>query len=199
MAIDVPMPRRDDPAVPGSFKARTLEQHMHAMLFLLNYLAYVQDSEFEISRAHPRPAGAGTGVVRGDGYGWAAQCADELRNTRPSDAPGVVAAILVQDHKWCQQSGFDPTANFYLANATPLLDALCPAEHRDEAGVVLAKFWDEIVRHDQPSLTEAAVRFPIATVHVTAAMAAAVFAQQDAEQRLLNQLELTSKLERLLA
>ena len=204
MAADVPMPREDDPAGPGAYRARVVEQHMHATLFLLNYLAHVEDSGFEVFREDSGTLGGVTGVVRDDGYGWGAQCADELRNTRPSDAAGVAAAILDHAHRWCELSTFTatpltPTADFLCTNAIPLLDALCPAEHRTEADMLLRKFWNEMVWHDHSSLQEAATRYPIATIHIAAAMTAAVFAEQGPQHRLLNQLELTNELQRILA
>jgi hypothetical protein len=52
---------------------------------------------------------------------------------------------------------------------------MCPPEHLDRALDVLKMFWDEIVFKRPPTIHETAARYPIATLHVTAAMTAGLF------------------------
>jgi hypothetical protein len=108
---------------------------------------------------------------------WAELATDEIRHIRPSDASGVATWIIGQGHEWCQESGFDPTANSTRDGATPLLHALCPTEHVEHALDVLDMFWQEIVFHRPPSIEETAARYPVATLHVAAAMTGALFAE----------------------
>lgn len=77
--------------------------------------------------------------------------------------------------EWCQESGFDPSANLSRAVATPLLHAMCPPEHLSRALEVLDMFWLEVVEQRPPSIRETAARYLIATLHVAAAMTAGLF------------------------
>lgn len=192
MAMDVPIPRKDAPAGPMAYYARVIEQGLHANLFLLNYVGFVADGGFDVpleqfapqrddetdEQYEQRRTAARTQVeVQAATGNWKDLCADELRLTKPSDAGEVAKNIIGEGFEWCRDSGFDPSANGYRDGATPLLDALCPAEHRKRAGEVLDMFWNEMVVNRPPSIEETAARYPIATIHVAGAMTAWLFSE----------------------
>lgn len=194
MAPDEPMPAKDGPAGPRAHYARKIEQGLHGVLFLLNYIAFVADGGFDVPDEHFAPrredeseqdhadrikAATLLAQAQAAAGNWAQLCADELRHIRPSDAGAVAEFMIAQGHKWCRESGFDHTANQLCRGALPLLEALCPASHLPRAREVVDMFWWEIVERRPPSIAETARRYPIATIHVAAAMTGWLFSQPE--------------------
>lgn len=192
VATNAPIPHTAGPSTPAPYRGRALTQALHANLFLLNYVAFVADGGFDVpveyfapraedetdEEYQKRRTATRTLVEAQAAAGsWKDLCAEELRQVKPSDAGKVAIHILGQGFDWCRESGFDPTANGYRDGATPLLDALCPTEHRQTAGMVLDTFWRQIALKQPPSIEETAARHPIATIHVAAAMTAWLFSE----------------------
>lgn len=196
MAADIPMPtlRPDLPKSDSKqhrYWTRVVEHQLHGVQLLWNYVAFVDQGGFNVPSEHFGPrrddepdeqyqqrvaAARALKEVQAAAGTWAELATDEIGHIRPSDAGGVAMWIIGQGHDWCRESGFDATANDYRDGASPLLDALCPAEHRQRAAEVLNMFWEEIVFHRPPSIEETATRYPIATLHVAAAMTGGLFA-----------------------
>lgn len=192
MARDQAMPSVDGPAGPAAYHQRVLDNALHATLFLLNYVAFIADGGFDvpIERFAPQRADETDETYRsrrdaarlqvelqaaaGD---WAQLCAEEISHIRPSDAAAVATFIIAQGAVWCRESSFDPSANGFRDGATPLLEALCPAEHRQQAFDVLDTYWADIGVHRPPPIEQTAGRDPIATIHVAAAMTGWLFSE----------------------
>jgi hypothetical protein len=197
MAPDVAMPVKHAHLPEGHaeqrwYWRRVLEQYLHGVQFLFNYISFVADGGFDVPAEHFAPqredetdeqyqqrreVGRLLTEVQAAAGSWAELAVDEVRHIRPSDAGAVAMWMIGQGHEWCQESGFDPSANLYRAVATPLLHAMCPPEHLSRAMEVLDMFWQEIVDRRPPSIDETAVRYPIATLHVAAAMSAGLFGE----------------------
>ncbi|MFD7161161.1 hypothetical protein ACFV9C_41710 [Kribbella sp. NPDC059898] len=181
MAEDVVLPTQ---ASERELHRRVLEQVLRTNMFLLNYLSYVEDGGFNVpGRTEPRRTHESIEVfemrrellrqqvaVQARFGTWKELCAEELQRTAPSDAGAVALNLLSIGNRWCQDSGFDPTADDYRDGARPLLAAMCPDEHQDRGNDVLDMFWNEIVFHRDPAIEETVARYPIATIHATAAM-----------------------------
>lgn len=196
MAPDVAMPIKYAHLPDGHprqfpYWKRVLEQYLHGVQFLFNYLAFV-DGRFDVPAEHFAPQREDETdeqyqqrreVVRllketqAAAGSWAELAVEEMRTIRPSDAGAVALWLIGQSHEWCQESEFDPSANLSREVATPLLHAMCPAEHLSRALEVLDMFWLEAVEKRRPSIRETATRYPIATLHVAAAMTAGLFGE----------------------
>jgi hypothetical protein len=186
------------PADPNSleYERRDFERHARGKMFLLNYLQYADDGGF----SHP-----GHGAPRKDDETveqyeerrdltrrqvelqallgtWAEQAAEDLRYIMPSDAYPVAGAILGQGYRWCQAAGFQfgPEPDDMRAGAGPLLDAMCPPEHRAAAEDALIGFWVAMkLGPDQDPIQLAAETHPLATIHVAAAITAWMYRQPE--------------------
>ncbi|MET9265307.1 hypothetical protein [Amycolatopsis sp. NPDC004079] len=199
MAPDVAMPFKHAHLPDGHprqfpYWQRVLEQYLHGVQFLLTYLAFVDDGGVGVSAVHVEPQReCETGEqyrqrrdavrmfngARAEAGSWSELAAEEMRTIRPSDAGAVALWLIGQSHEWCQESGFYPRMNLHRAAASPLLHAMCPLEHLSRALEVLDMFWLEAVEERPPSVRETAARYPIATLHVTAAMTAGLFGEPD--------------------
>lgn len=197
MAADVAMPVKYAHLPEGHprqhpYWQRVLEQYLHGVQFLLNYIAFVDDGGFDVPAKHFEPQREDetdeqyqkrrdavrlikeTQAAAGS---WAELAVDEVRHIRPSDAGAVATWMIGRSFEWCQESGFDPSANLSRAVAIPLLHAMCPTEHLSRALEVLDMFWQEVVDKRPPSIEETATRYPIAILHVAAAMTAGLFGE----------------------
>lgn len=190
MAEDIARPTETESL---QYHRRTLEWSLHGNLFLMNYLSYVEDGGFSVP-GHGKPRAADETAeeyvalrdakralveVQAAAGTWAELCVEELRHIMPSDAASIAAALLGHGFSWCTASGFDPTPNAMRAGATPLLDAVCPWEHRDQAGEVLTVIWGGMVTDQVAVVGTAAAVHPIATIHVAAAITAWLYSQPD--------------------
>ncbi|SRR6266567_5738504 len=199
MAPDVAMPVKYAHLPDGHprqfpYWKRVLEQYLHGVQFLFNYLAFVEDGGFDVPAEHLAPRREDETVeqyqqrhevvrlikeTQAAAGSWAEFGVEEVRSIRPADAGAVALWLIGQSHEWCQESGFDPSANLSRAVATPLLHAMCPPEHLSRALEVLDMFWLEVVEKRPPSIRETAARYPVATLHVAAAMTAGLFGEPD--------------------
>jgi hypothetical protein len=192
MARDVPMPPKDGPQGQEPHMRRLVEQGMHGLLFLLNYISYIEQGGFDVPAeqfapkrgdetdeqfAKRREVARLLKETQAAAGSWAELCTEELRHIRPSDASGVVHVILDEGFKWCTESGYDATADGYRDGALPLLHAMCPDEHRHEALDVLDMFWNEIAFKRNPAIKETSARYPIGTIHTAAAMTGWLFSE----------------------
>ena len=192
MAADEPMPERDGATGEGRWAQRVLDQTLHATLFLLNYVAFIDQGGFNVPPTEARrddetqqdyekrrdvtrmlketEAAAGS---------WAELCVAELRSIRPSDAGQVANIILGEGLEWCRRSSFDPLPSDMVEGARSLLQHLCPAEHKLDAVASMMTILDAVARHDQSPIDEIAPLNPIGTIHAAAALTGHLFAQPD--------------------
>ncbi|WP_091628559.1 hypothetical protein [Amycolatopsis saalfeldensis] len=207
MAADEPMPKRDAPGEQGRWAQRVLDQTLHATLFLLNYVAFVDQGGFDVPVTEARredetqqdyekrrdvtrmlketEAAAGS---------WAELCVDELRNIKPSDAGEVAKIILGEGIEWCRQSSFDPRPSDMVAGARSLLQHLCPAEHKLDAVASMMTILDAVTKGRRLPIDEIAPLNPIGTIHAAAALTGHLFAQAECvPDRAATQRELIDK------
>lgn len=197
MAPDVAMPITY-PDLPNEhpqhhlYRRRVLERYLHGVRFLLTYIAFVEDSGFDVPAEQLAPqredepdeqyqqrhdlARLATEAQAAAGR-FAEMAVDEARHIRPSDAGAVAMWMSSKGREWSMEPGFVPTAHVPRDRAIPLLHAMCPPVHLPRALEMLDMFWWEFVDQCPPSVEETAAEYPITTLHVTAAMTASWYSE----------------------
>lgn len=184
MAVDVPMPDMFDEDATAEYFGRRIGQELTAVMFSMNYLSEIDDNADLAKRLDPRhftqspaPTALLDGANRAELGSWAKECARQLTDIRPSDAPGIVGRILATGHGWAKNSGYDPQAHQWLAGAGLLLVELCPQHHVRDAIEVIDTFHAGMLKQAVPSNEEMAQRYPVAAIHVAAAMTGWLYSQ----------------------
>jgi len=157
MAPDEPMPRRDSPGPDWALRVR--DHMVHGGLFLLHYLAEVDDNVPPMATEH-----AGRPITTGSSPSgvWAHNCAEELLRLRPSDAPDTAKNIMAVGAEWAVQAGKaggGPSFAAMYAGAGPLLEPLCPPAHLDAAREILHEVYLGMERDRLASLLPNLARF----------------------------------------
>lgn len=191
MGEDRPLPSGDGQGGSYLLLSRRIQQQMCANAFLFNYINFVIDL-FELPVEHFAPQRDDespeqytqrleltrrTAAAPGPAVTCRAACDEDLQLIAPSDAGAVAALILTEALDWFQESGWYPDKETFRAGARPLLDAVCPSEHRERAELVHEQLWNPVTLKQPEQVRAIADEHPVVALHVVAAMTAWAFSQ----------------------